>query len=80
MELTFEESHKRWEARRRKLAHQRLLDALEGPGLLLDKCGFEAGFQWFFPLKKKLRGKPDDEIDAEILKHLAHPHRIDEGS
>ena len=29
MELTFEESHKRWEARRRKLAHQRLLDALE---------------------------------------------------
>ena len=49
-------------------------------GLLLDKCGFEAGFQWFFPLKKKLRGKPDDEIDAEILKHLAHPHRIDEGS
>ena len=29
MELTFEESHKRWEARRRKLAHQRLLDALK---------------------------------------------------
>lgn len=49
-------------------------------GLLLDKCGFEAGFQWLFPLKKKLKGKPDDEIDAEILKHLAHPHRVDEGS
>ena len=29
MELTFEESHKRWEARRRKLAPQRLLDALK---------------------------------------------------
>lgn len=29
MELTFEGSHKRWEARRRKLAHLRLLDALE---------------------------------------------------
>ena len=29
MELTLEKSHKRWEARRRKLVHQRLLDALE---------------------------------------------------